>query len=443
MAAHRYWRLRIHSTWSGDNWVSVATLTGWAAGLVDDQLLSSLGVVCTASSTFAGFPATNANDNDLATAWITNTSGGVFTDPTDLKVNFGAVAANWRDIRQIQFTSRTDAFWLQFPKNIEWQWSDDDITYTTTIGPLNTPVPTAAGQFYTSPSVGPATWERLTVMDVLATTKTVAASAARLTAADVLVALNFPSPFTRASWAAGLVTVKSGMDLRVTEAVVLVAVRGRTDNPKLRAWTFTLDGHDFYVLRLGMDVTLVYDLYSEQWVDWDAFSETYWPVFIGINWVGGTGIADQRNTDGSRLYGSNVLVGDDTYPLLYFLNPEQPYDQNPESLEPVQQIFFPRVIQGQVPLVGRAVMPCYACWINTDMGAPAYIGAGVQLEISDDAGKSYDDMGTVDVTTGDNSPELSWYSLGQIQAPGRLFRITDDGAVARIDGVEMNDPDAK
>jgi hypothetical protein len=38
---------------------------------------------------------------------------------------------------------------------------------------------------------------------------------------------------------------------------------------------------------------------------------------------------------------------------------------------------------------------------------------------------------------------LSWYSLGQIQAPGRLFRITDDGAVARIDGMEMNDPDDK
>jgi hypothetical protein len=75
------------------------------------------------------------------------------------------------------------------------------------------------------------------------------------------------------------------------------------------------------------------------------------------------------------------------------------------------------------------------------MGDPAYTDAGVMLEISDDAGVTFDDMGTVTVTAGDTSPELSWYSLGQITAPGRLFRITDDGAIARIDGMEMNDPD--
>jgi hypothetical protein len=109
----------------------------------------------------------------------------------------------------------------------------------------------------------------------------------------------------------------------------------------------------------------------------------------------------------------------------------------------VQQVFFERVVQGQVPMAGREVLPCYACWITTDMGAPAYVGAGVLLEISDDGGVSYDDMGTVTVTTGETSPELSWYSLGQIEAPGRLFRITDDGAVARIDSMEMNDPDEK
>jgi hypothetical protein len=94
-------------------------------------------------------------------------------------------------------------------------------------------------------------------------------------------------------------------------------------------------------------------------------------------------------------------------------------------------------------MTGRENMPCYAVWLTTDMGAPAYVGAGVTLEISDDAGKSYDDMGTINVTTDANSPELAWYSLGQIEAPGRLFRITDDGAVARIDAMEMNDPDDK
>lgn len=256
----------------------------------------------------------------------------------------------------------------------------------------------------------------------------------RTTEGNVLSAINYPTPLERTTWAAEMVSVKFGMDLRVSQAAVLVAVRGRVQNPKVRAWTFTLDGHDFYVLRLGNSTTLVYDLYSEQWMDWDAFGLSYWPVNIGFNWVDGQGLSGDTA-------GSNVLVGDDSYPLLYFLNPTQPFDQSPEPLDTQQEIYFPRTIQGQVPMVGRQVMPCYTVWLTTDMGSPAYLGAGVKLEISDDAGKTYDDMGTVTVTLGENSPELAWYSLGQIQAPGRLFRITDDGAVARIDNMEMNDPD--
>jgi hypothetical protein len=272
----------------------------------------------------------------------------------------------------------------------------------------------------------------------------------RVTAGDVLVALNYPSPFVRTSMADGLISIKSDIPLRVSQAAgqvaiksdtnprvsnaaVLVAARGRTANPKLRAWTFSLDGHDFYVLRLGTIMTLVYDVYSEQWMDWDALSETYWPVNIGINWVGGT-----RH---GRLFGSNVLVGDDSYGLLWFLDPEQPYDENPVAVDPEQEVFFERVVQGQVPIKGREVLPCYAAWLTTNMGDPAYVGAGVLLETSDDGGATYDDMGTVTVTTlASPTPEIAWYSLGQIEAPGRLFRITDDGAVARIDGMEMNDP---
>jgi hypothetical protein len=289
------------------------------------------------------------------------------------------------------------------------------------------------------PNPPPTQGIRATEADALAVVSSIA-QGMRVTEAGVLVAYNIPSQEERVTALDNLVVVKSINALRVTEAAILVAVRGRIANPKLRAWTFSLDGHDFYVLRLGLKMTLVYDVTSEQWVDWDAFEQIYWPTFVGINWVGGTGILD---VDGSSFH-SNVLVGDDTLGLLYFLDPEQPWDQSFDGpLDPDQEKFFPRVLQGQVPMLGRENMPCYAVWLNTDMGDPAYVGAGVKLEISDDAGKTYDDMGTIEVTTGVNSPELSWYSLGQIEAPGRLFRITDDGAIARIDGMEMNDPDDK
>lgn len=416
-------------------WTSVATINAWDGNFIGDQLQ---GVTVTASSTFAGFPASQCNDGNNATAWITNSGGGgSFVDPTDLIFDFGATSTNWRDLRQFQFTSRTDGFYTQYPKSIEWAWSDDNITYTTTVGPVTTPQPTAAGQFYVSPSVGPATAERVSESAALVAAR-VSANAINLVTGQTLVALNYPAAFEKVSQVAGLVTVKNALALRTSEAAVLVAVKGRTANPKLRAWTFTLDGHDFYVLRLGTMGTLVYDLYSGQWMDWDAFSQIYWPVNCGFNWVDGQGVTDSNG----NTFGSNVVVGDDTYPLLWILEPLQPYDQSPDGpLDPQQQYNFTRILQGQFPVVGREVVPCYAAWLTTDMGNPGYVGAGVKLEISDDAGASYQDMGTITVTAGNNFPELAWYSLGQIAAPGRLFRITDDGAVARIDTLEMNDPD--
>lgn len=207
---------------------------------------------------------------------------------------------------------------------------------------------------------------------------------------------------------------------------------GRTDNPVLRVWTFSLDDHDYYVLRLGDFDQLVWDSYSEQWMDWNDFNSLTWRAQCGINWVGAEALADT--------YGSNVVAGDDTYGLLWFLDPEQPFDN--DALGSVTPIYFSRVTMGQVPLNGREVLPCHALWLTADMGAPAYSGAAVTLWTSDDAGKSWDNQGFVKVTANENAPELSWYSLGQIAAPGRLFKIFDNGAITRIDALEMNDPDA-
>lgn len=281
----------------------------------------------------------------------------------------------------------------------------------------------------------------------------VGATSANVNASQMrgLVAINFPSQALRSTEAIPLVAVRQtsvGMNatqgwvevtfrqnakINTTQGRILVAARGRVANPTIRAWTFTLDGHDFYVLRLGDSLTLVYDVYSEQWMDWQDFTNLFWRPNIGFNWVGATGLAD--------VYGSTAICGDDTYGLLWFLDPDQPYDEHPDYLAAPQQLFFERIVMGQVPIVGRQVLPCYAAWLTTDMGDPAYDGAAVTLEISDDAGKTYDNMGAVEINLGTDKPEIAWYSLGQIEAPGRLFRISDDGAVARIDGMEMNDPD--
>jgi len=218
---------------------------------------------------------------------------------------------------------------------------------------------------------------------------------------------------------------------RVSQLLVRAIIRGRVENPIVRAWTFTLDGHDYYVLRLGDEQTLVYDTYSKQWMDWADLGSGTWRANYGVNWLGGQGLAIG--------YGSDVVAGDDNLGLLWFLSPEQPYDGNADETGNV--IYFDRITMGQLPMTGREVLPCYAAWLTTDMGEPAYAGASVTLEISDDAGVTFNDMGSVEVTVGTTNPQLSWYSLGQVGAPGRLFKITNDGAVARIDSLEMNDPD--
>jgi hypothetical protein len=222
-------------------------------------------------------------------------------------------------------------------------------------------------------------------------------------------------------------------EVYVSELGATVITAGRVEDPKIRAWTFSLDGHDFYVLRLGDEVTFIYDAYSEQWMEWASPEYGFWRPNTGMNWIGGQVFADE--------FGSNAVLGDDLYGLLWFLDPEQPFDQSPVEYDLEQQTYFERITMGQMAVTGRQVMPCFAAWITSDAGQPAYLDAGVRLETSDDGGKTFDNQGTVPVRTDVNSPELSWYSLGQIQAPGRLFKIIDDGAITRIDSLEMNDPD--
>ena len=221
-------------------------------------------------------------------------------------------------------------------------------------------------------------------------------------------------------------------DDRTSQSLVRAIIRGRVAEPVVRAWTYSMDGHDFYVLRLGDTQSFVYDMYSEQWVDWTSTDRTNWRASRGINWSGGVNL--------STLYGSDVVVGDDTWGLLWFLDPLQGYDDNVDTDRPEQRVYFERIAMGQVAVSGRTVVPCYVAHLTANQGEPVYPGAGVTLYTSDNGGITFDDHGTIEITTDEYSyPQLSWYSLGQIRAPGRLFKIIDDGAVARIDSLDIND----
>lgn len=269
--------------------------------------------------------------------------------------------------------------------------------------------------------------------DTVVSQLTVAAAAeggpdARASQLYVLAAGAYPTEAIEASQGVVLSGVYKSVNTVVSQAVVMVAARGRIANPQLRVWTFTLDGHDFYVLRLGERETLVYDLYSEQWSDWGSGSAARWRANTGANWIGGGVIAGG--------YGSNIVVGDDTHGTVFFLDPEYAYDDDPLTGS-ADQAGFVRMAQGQLPLRGRDAVPCYGVILSASFGYEDALG-GVQLEISDDAGESYTDCGTVTIALADYAARVEWTSLGSITAPGRLFRLTDSH-LARIDGLDLYD----
>lgn len=247
---------------------------------------------------------------------------------------------------------------------------------------------------------------------------------------QMLAAGIYPSEFVEASQVQLMAGTDAVVDVQASQLIILVAARGRVSDPRVLAWTYTQDGHDYYVLRLGMDETLVYDTNTDQWYNWGSGESSLWRPYDGTNWLGGTALGG---------IWSNVVVGDDGNGSLYFLNPGGDLDDHP--LDGGDAYPFRRMITGQVVSPrGYSAYPCYGVELLGSIGQtgdPALTAVG--LEVSDDRGQSYVSCGTVDVPVDAFDARVNWRSLGSIRAPGRLFRVTDYGALKRVDSLEMTD----
>lgn len=201
------------------------------------------------------------------------------------------------------------------------------------------------------------------------------------------------------------------------------------DDLRLRVWGYSLDGHDYYVLRLGDSETLVYDLTTGQWADWKSPDEDKWRAIAGINWIG------MGTTTAAHGFSSDVVAGDDTTSVLWMLDPFQGQDDDP--FEDGLKVSFTRVVTGGVPLESRDVKQCNAVQLNLSLGNSQPVDATITLSVSDDAGNTVTafDSYVLPADTFDNVVE--WRSLGLMRAPGRLFTFTDTGAAVRIDGADL------
>lgn len=231
----------------------------------------------------------------------------------------------------------------------------------------------------------------------------------------------------------GVVYALAGSPVRVSDNSVEERIRRsfayqKTNSVYMRAWGFSMDGHDFYILNLPdtTPTTLVFDITTKTWSTWMSPSHTALYQQTGLNWI----------TAGSATYGrsSVVVVGDSRSGVLWLASSTLGYDENITTA--VANAFACKVTGG-IPMRNRDSLPCNAVYLTAALGRPNISGAGFTLRTSDDFGNTWIDHGTLAVTPSNYSQEFAWRSLGQIVAPGRIFEITDSGASIRIDSLDM------
>lgn len=257
----------------------------------------------------------------------------------------------------------------------------------------------------------------------------VATTGIRASEARVFTIFNLPSQGEQVSQARIFSPVVSApIPIEVSQLRVMAIVHGRLDNRKMRAGWFPLDGHDFVFFRLGESSTLVYDLTTSTWMEWNSEDLNFWRVNAAWNWVG---MGSTTLMAGAQ---SKVVAGDDSVGLLWTLDPTVGVDDSARSdRDPVP---FTRRVIGGVAQRLRESTPVGAVFLTCDFATPQYTTAAITLRTSDDNGKTFQTQGTVTVEPGNYDQDIQWRSVGQIKAPGRIFEITDNGATVRIDGLD-------
>jgi hypothetical protein len=253
--------------------------------------------------------------------------------------------------------------------------------------------------------------------------------AVEVSQAYVTAIANFPTERVEVSQAFALAMTGGGTPaVEVSQAYVVVLASGRVDDPRVRAWAFTLDGHDFYVLRLGESETLVYDTYAQEWYVWGSGTGALWRAYTGTNWIGGRSHA---------LNWSNVIVGDDGNGSLYFLSPDDDTDDDAIFGDDTPRAFTRQATGQLVIKAGYASVPCFGVQLMGSIGSGAD-DLTVNLQVSDDRGNTYTDCGDITLDGDEYTARVNWLSLGSMVSPGRLFKITDTGALKRIDWLESD-----
>lgn len=219
----------------------------------------------------------------------------------------------------------------------------------------------------------------------------------------------------------GAAETSSGFhDVTTYQAGAYALVRGKIDRRDLRAWTFTQDDHDFWVLQLGDVGTLVYDKLSGMWSQWRSPGFVYWRGNDGVQWEGWNICCDTESG------------------ILWEIDAEGRLDN---ATTPITS-----VMTGGMSTRMRKVLQNFMAELTISEGEPPTGfddgSVGITLRTSDDAGFNFVDHGEIAGGAIGEDMTVRWYGLGTVPAAGRIYELTDTGYARRIDGFNVEVSDA-
>lgn len=187
------------------------------------------------------------------------------------------------------------------------------------------------------------------------------------------------------------------------------------------AWSFALDGHTFYCLRIGALGTFVFDVENPQgWLHWKSYGKETWRAHIG-------GAAGER---------AQIIAGDDTTGNLWSLDLTR---SNDNGVALVREVMGGTSVQGKPQHCNN-----FEVFAATGWAPETGVSSEPMLELN-----WYDDDGEVLSgpwielslgTTGQYRNRMIAYQLGLMEPPGRLWhlRMSQDVSL-RISYAKMNE----
>lgn len=177
-----------------------------------------------------------------------------------------------------------------------------------------------------------------------------------------------------------------------------------------RTWSYTQDGHTFYVMDLGTQGTFLYDETTNEWCEYQT-AGGQWNMTNGVMW-------SQR-----------VVAGDITGPDLWELDPAATKDAG-GTYE------LTHTVTGGLMSRSRTFISLSAFRVAASFGIVDDTGVTFNLRYSDDQGATWQTTDPITLVAGAFSDEIAWRSLGSFMAPGRIFELSDAGGLIRIDGAD-------